>query len=73
MSGVSEERLEHYLQSLHRAAEVTSDSSRPIRFYTRSADSVFRQACIYKSEGDLEKAFILFLKYSKYSMRYVRK
>lgn len=62
---VSDERLAAYLETLHAAAEVPLDTSRPIRFYVRSADSVFKQACIYKSEGDLEKAFILFLKYSK--------
>lgn len=61
-----EERVAAYLNTLHQAAEVPFDVARPIRFYVRSADSVFKQACIYKAEGDLEKAFILFLKYSKY-------
>lgn len=61
----SDDRLASYLANLHAAAEVPFDASRPIRFYVRAADSVFKQACIYKSEGDLEKSFILFLKFSK--------
>lgn len=63
---VDEQRkLEAYLDNLHQMAEVPLDSSKPIRLYARSADSVFKQACIYRNEQDLEKSFVLFLKFSK--------
>ncbi len=61
-----EEALSHYLDALHEMAEVTIDTNKPIRLYIRSAETVYRQACVYRSEKDLEKSFILFLKYSKY-------
>ena len=61
-----EQRLSTYLESLHQLAEVSLDVSRPLRLYARSADSVFKQACIYRNEQDLEKSFVLFLKFSKY-------
>lgn len=53
-----------YLESLNKLAIVEVDPSKGFKLYTRSADMVFRQACIYRSEGDIEKAYILFLKYS---------
>ena len=54
-----------YLNALHEMAEVSVDPVKPLRFYIRTADSIFKQACVYKMENDLEKAFILFLKFSK--------
>lgn len=65
-SATAVDGVARYLAALHEMAEVSVDSSKPIRLYVRSAESVFKQACIYRSENDLEKAFILFLKYSKY-------
>lgn len=65
-SSVVVDGVARYLDALHEMAEVSVDVSKPIRLYVRSAESVFKQACIYRSENDLEKAFILFLKYSKY-------
>lgn len=61
-----QQRLSTYLESLHQLAEVSLDVGRPLRLYARSADSVFKQACIYRNEQDLEKSFVLFLKFSKY-------
>lgn len=59
-------RMAAYLERLHELAEVSIDLGKPLRLYIRSAETVYRQACIYKNEDDLEKSFILFLKYSKY-------
>lgn len=64
---VDEQRQAQYLETLHKLAEVPFDVSKPIKLYIRSAETVFKQACIYHNEGDLEKAFILYLKYSKYT------
>jgi hypothetical protein len=63
---MTEERAKNYLETLHKLAEVPIDNSKAFRLYTRSAESVYKQARIYRAEGDFEKSFILFLKYSKY-------
>lgn len=58
-----------YLNALHEMAEVPSlEVTKPIKIYARSANTVYQQAQIYQVENDLEKAFILYLKYSKYTL-----
>lgn len=62
-----EESQSRYLNALHETAHMPLlDPNKPIRLYVRSANTLFHQAQIYQVENDLEKAFILFLKYSKY-------
>ena len=37
-----------------------------IKHYFRSAELLLRQARVYRNEGDLENAYVLYLKYTKY-------
>lgn len=37
-----------------------------IKHYFRSAELLLRQARVYRTEGDLENAYVLYLKYTKY-------
>lgn len=52
---------------LNKLASVSVDQSIPIRLYFRSADLLIKQARIYRSEGDLEQAYVLYMKYTKYA------
>lgn len=52
---------------LNKLASVSVDQSIPIRLYFRSADLLIKQAHIYRSEGDLEQAYVLYMKYTKYA------
>ncbi len=67
--GAEEGRALVYLDRLHRAAALSIDFERPIIYYLRSAASLFLQATIYLGEDDLEKAFILYVKFTKYAPR----
>lgn len=53
-----------YLQKLNTSSEVSIQLNKPLLWYIRSAETLYKQAAIYKREGDLEKAYILFMKYS---------
>jgi uncharacterized UPF0160 family protein len=73
--------LQVYLESLHDAAEVSIDMTKPFKLYLRSTELVYkqveepegvclamltlRQACIYCNESDYEKAYVLHMKFSK--------
>jgi ubiquitin carboxyl-terminal hydrolase-like protein len=53
-----------YLQRLNAVSEVSIQLNKPLLWYIRSAETLYKQAAIYRREGDLEKAYILFMKYS---------
>lgn len=53
-----------YLQKLNASSEVSIQLNKPLLWYIRSAETLYKQAAIYRREGDLEKAYILFMKYS---------
>ena len=65
----SSEAVRLYIEQLTVSSEVSIDFSKPFRMFIRSADSVFKQASIYKSENDLEKAFVLFMKFCNLMLR----
>lgn len=62
----ADQHVARYVEDLTARAEVQVEPQKSIKLYIRSAELVFRQACIYRGEGDAEKAYVLFLKYSKY-------
>ena len=55
-----------YIEHITGLADITLDRSRNIKLYIHSTDSVYKQACIYRGEGNHEKCYILFLKFIKY-------
>ena len=58
------DKMLDYLQKLNASSEVSIQLNKPLLWYIRSAETLYKQAAIYKREGDLEKAYILFMKYS---------
>lgn len=62
-------QVSQYFARLNEAADVGVDFTKPIRWYIRSAELVYKQACIYKRENDLERAYILFMKFSNLVLR----
>lgn len=50
---------------LAKLASISVDPNISIRLYFRSADLLFKQACIYKLEHDWEHAYVLYMKYTK--------
>lgn len=64
------DEVEEYILKLYDQAEILHiDPNKPVRMYVNSADTVFRQAAIYHREGDLERAFVLFIKYTKMHLK----
>ncbi|KAI8972275.1 hypothetical protein BDB01DRAFT_474916 [Pilobolus umbonatus] len=53
---------------LNEQANLNIDPNIPIRLYIRSAALILRQAKVYELEHDLEKAYILYMKYSNLSL-----
>lgn len=51
---------------LNKLGAIKVDSNTPIRLYFRSADLLLKQARVYRNEGDLQEAYRLYMKYSKY-------
>jgi hypothetical protein len=50
---------------LGKQAVISVDPNIPIRLYFRSADLLLRQARVYKLEQDWERAYVLYMKYTK--------
>lgn len=63
-SEVLSDQVVIYLQKLNASSEVSIQLNKPLLWYIRSAETLYKQAAIYRREGDLEKAYILFMKYS---------
>ena len=62
-------QVSQYFIRLNEAADIGIDFTKPIRWYIRSAELVYKQACIYKRENDLERSYILFMKFSNLVLR----
>lgn len=58
-------QLKKYFRNLDACSQIDFDVTKPLRWYLRSAELVFKQAMIYKTEKNIEKAYILLLKFSK--------
>ena len=51
---------------LNHSAKIEINPRLNIKHYFRSADILLKQARVYYHEADLENAYILFLKYTKW-------
>jgi len=51
------------LKRLAESANISIDSNIPIRRYYRSGNEMLRMAKVYAAEGNIEAAYVLYLKY----------
>lgn len=68
---ICKELVSSFFKTLNNVAEFSDDKAKPLGWYLRSIDQLYKQAIIYKRENNLEKSYVLFLRFANLAVKII--